>query len=69
MTAPPLPFGIFTRDASDRLCYEVDALESSTYLVVSHMIVQQFNLTTPDHLVVGFDQLIQECAWMTTLLA
>ena len=52
-----ITLGIFTRDASDRLCYEVYTLDSSMYMIVSYMIVEHFYLTSTDHLVDGFDGL------------
>ncbi len=55
-----ITLGIFTRDASDRLCYEVYTLDSSMYMIVSYMIVEHFYLTSTDHLVDGFDGLFRD---------
>ena len=53
-------FGLFTRDASNRLTYEIYALEIATYLVLCGMIVEHYKLTTTEHLIVGLDEIFQD---------
>lgn len=52
--------GKFHRDASNRLCFEIHAVESQQYPELAATVASQFNLTPAGDVVVGPDQMFRD---------
>ncbi|MCE3018929.1 MAG: hypothetical protein ACK56W_02660 [Pirellula sp.] len=52
--------GHFHHDASNRLTYEVDALESVRYATICDRIVNKFDLSPAGEMVIGLDEMMRE---------
>lgn len=52
------PVGAFSRDASDRLCFEMSSISDDEYLELAAKVVDQFGLKSDSGLIVGPDQLV-----------
>ena len=52
--------GHFHHDASNRLTYEIYALESDRYATICDRIVNSFDLSPAGELVIGLDEMLRD---------